>query len=176
MMNLYIADLQAYNNGELKGKWITLPMCEVELENILDSFPSDYAIHDYESEIEVSEYMNIEQLNEFTHMMEDNKYNMEMLDMVDNWQTYEIDELRYKLEDINVHYYCGDTSHYVLEHELKQDFAQWYMTETGQYNEDLIPSEIRYAINWDRVADQLEHSFTLKQSSENGKLYWKSRY
>lgn len=176
MIKLYIADLQAYNNGELKGLWIDLPMCDVELESILDSFPSDYAIHDYECEFEISEYMDIDALNKFAQMMEENNYNMEMLDMIDNWEIFEVEEISVMLSEINIHTYWGDTSHYITEKELKEDFAYWYMVETGNYQEDAIPDEIRNSINWERVADQLENSYKLKISKTNGKLYWKSRY
>lgn len=175
MIKLYVADLQAYNNGELKGEWIELPMCEVELENFLESFPSDYAIHDYECDFEISEYMNIESLNEFAEMMAENKYSMEMLNMIDNWQDYDLYCLQQELENIHIHYFEGDTSHYVTDKDLMEDFAYWYMVESG-YQEDTIPSEIRSAINWEKVADELGHSFQFKISKENGKLYWKSRY
>lgn len=48
-IKLYIANLAKYNEGELVGKWITLPTEEDELrETISDVLGTDeeYAIHD----------------------------------------------------------------------------------------------------------------------------------
>lgn len=176
MMNIYVADLQAYNNGILKGQWLELPMCEVELEEILSSYPSDYAIHDYEADFQISEYMDIQGLNEFAQMMEENKYNMEMLELVDNWQQMEVDELKWELEEIHTYYYSGDDSHYVPTKDLQEDFAYWHMVETGSLDESQISPIILNAINWEHVFHQLEMDFNFLISAENGKMYYKYRY
>ena len=74
MIKLYVANLGKYNEGELVGRWITLPMDMNDFkENFLPSIQIDniqyeeYAIHDYETdikELKISEYDNIEELNE----------------------------------------------------------------------------------------------------------------
>ena len=71
-MKVYVANLGAYNAGELKGDWFDLP---VEMEEVyqeifdeheLDENGSplgDFAIHDYELPFEISEYESIDVLN-----------------------------------------------------------------------------------------------------------------
>ncbi|MCY9738193.1 antirestriction protein ArdA [Paenibacillus alvei] len=67
-IRIYIADLEAYNNGELSGEWVTLPMDSDELEEVINKHTRngqhDYAIHDYEAPFKISEYQNLQKLNE----------------------------------------------------------------------------------------------------------------
>lgn len=57
MLKIYIANLGKYNEGELVGKWVELP-CEdldevlKEIEVVDGTAYEEYAIHDYESDIE----------------------------------------------------------------------------------------------------------------------------
>jgi len=73
MVRIYIANLGAYNRGELRGQWLTLPAEEEEIdrviEEVLDTEQNDeeVAIHDWESEIkglDVGEWEHIKTLNE----------------------------------------------------------------------------------------------------------------
>lgn len=72
ILNLYVANLGKYNEGELKGGWIVLPKTEEEINEFLkdevginDQY-EEWAIHDYETDfgIKVGEYDNIFELNE----------------------------------------------------------------------------------------------------------------
>ena len=51
-MQIYIADLQAYNSGYLKGEWIKLPTEEDDIQDAIlrqsQNVQSDFAIHDWE--------------------------------------------------------------------------------------------------------------------------------
>ena len=99
MINLYLANLGKYNEGILKGAWLELPCTEEEFEETLVKIGvatmvdgefkmgkiekdengvgymyEEYAIHDWESDIdglEISEYSNIEKLNEIATAWED---------------------------------------------------------------------------------------------------------
>lgn len=57
MLKIYIANLGKYNEGELVGKWVELP-CEdldevlKEIEVVDGTAYEEYAIHDYESDME----------------------------------------------------------------------------------------------------------------------------
>ena len=59
-MQIYIADLQAYNSGYLKGEWIKLPTEEDDIQDAIlrqsQNVQSDFAIHDWELPFEISEY------------------------------------------------------------------------------------------------------------------------
>ena len=56
-MQIYIANLEAYNNGYLKGEWIELPTENKEIEAAIlrrsKNGQSDFAIHDYELPFEI---------------------------------------------------------------------------------------------------------------------------
>lgn len=78
MLKLYIANLGKYNEGELVGKWVNLPCEELgqvleEIEVIEGTAYEEYAIHDYESDIdglEVGEYESIWELNDLAEQLE----------------------------------------------------------------------------------------------------------
>ncbi len=75
MIKIYLANLGKYNEMELVGKWVTLPL-EDTLENILKSIGvedgteyEEFAIHDYESDmagLNIHEYEDINALNELS--------------------------------------------------------------------------------------------------------------
>lgn len=91
MLKIFINTWGNYNeNGADGGKWITLPMDEDELDEILDKVAEDmgdhdpeWFINDYEWEddfhIEVSEHENIRNLNQIA----------EELDNLDKWDRFE---------------------------------------------------------------------------------------
>lgn len=105
MLRIYVANLGKYNEGELVGKWLTLPCTDEELEQLYidvkvahrdedDDFVPYYeengiiyeetAIHDYETDFDslhVSEYANIEELNELAERLEE----------YDKWEREEIE-------------------------------------------------------------------------------------
>ena len=59
-MQIYIADLEAYNSGYLKGEWIELPTEDEEIQEAIlrqsKNEQSDFAIHDYELPFEIGRY------------------------------------------------------------------------------------------------------------------------
>lgn len=76
-IKIYVANLAAYNDGELRGDWFTLP-CEMddifkrvftEDELDVDGQPNgDWAIHDYEASFKIDEYTSIDYLNEVAEL------------------------------------------------------------------------------------------------------------
>lgn len=71
LLEIYIANLAAYNSGYLVGEWLSLPATEQEITETLERIGcgesgSEYAIHDYESNynLKADEYDNIFDLNE----------------------------------------------------------------------------------------------------------------
>ena len=69
-MQIYISDLESYNNGYLKVEWIQLPT-EEEIEKAIlkqsKNGESNFAPHDYELPFEIGEYTNPMKVNEHTH-------------------------------------------------------------------------------------------------------------
>lgn len=84
-MEVYITDLEAYNNGHLVGQWYEFPMNEdllaESIENVLQKgrdicgdshFHEEYFITDYKcSYMSIDEYHNLDKLNEIAEAMED---------------------------------------------------------------------------------------------------------
>ncbi|HBG2116831.1 TPA: antirestriction protein ArdA [Clostridioides difficile] len=145
MLNIYITNLGKYNEGELIGEWVELPLNKEELQEILNRIGineeyEEYFITDYETDIkglEISEYSNIEQLNELAKELEElEEYEIEQLkallergyidfyDMLegdicrlsDNYTFIQLD-YRSSLDDENLGHsyieevYCGDLSY-----------------------------------------------------------------
>ena len=83
MIDIFITDLSAYNEGHLVGKWIQLPLPQEELSQALSEVLSEgeivsgtdnheeLFITDNEAEIVIGEYDNIERLNELAEAMEE---------------------------------------------------------------------------------------------------------
>ena len=82
-MKVFLTDLASYNNGNLVGEWISLPMSEEELNSKLQEIlelgsamdgygeaHEEYFITDFECDyMEIGEYENLEKLNEVAEAM-----------------------------------------------------------------------------------------------------------
>lgn len=71
-ISVYLANLAKYNEGKLVGRWVTLPMERHELEQCIRDVLGDdeeYAIHDYESPFNISEYEDVFAINEEMQIM-----------------------------------------------------------------------------------------------------------
>ena len=103
MIKLYLANLGKYNEGILKGEWVELPLSETELEEAMVNIGvahydkegnfvpyvietdekgyeyvyEEYAIHDYETDlnISISEYSSLDNLNAIAENVE--KYELD---------------------------------------------------------------------------------------------------
>lgn len=86
-IKIYLTNLGKYNEGELVGEWVELPIDEDELQEVFKrigisdepdpetgSIYDEYSITDYESDIEgfsVYEYESLDRLNEIAEAIED---------------------------------------------------------------------------------------------------------
>lgn len=64
-VKVYIANLGKYNEGVLQGAWFALPVdSDFVAEKIgLNNEYEEYAIHDFESPVDIPEYISIDELN-----------------------------------------------------------------------------------------------------------------
>lgn len=70
-ISIYVADLGAYVSGSLKGKWVSLPLAEEDLEDLYN-MAEELAIHDYECDfMSISEYASIRELNDLALELEE---------------------------------------------------------------------------------------------------------
>jgi len=72
-MQVYIANLGKYNEGELVGAWFTPPIdYEDVAEKIgLNAEYEEYAIHDYELPFQIGEYTSIDEINRLCGLVEE---------------------------------------------------------------------------------------------------------
>ena len=144
VLNIYVANLGKYNEGELVGGWISLPTSEDEIVEflveqvgvILDPVEAHermlagervyegYAIHDYESEFfKVDEYDDIYQLNEKAEAISElNPYEEKTLKAAVEWMGSEA--LEQDLDD------------FVLLEGVHSDYdlGYYWIVESGCYD------------------------------------------
>ena len=86
-MKIFITNLAKYNEGLIKGEWISLPMDEMKLQskikNILKS-DEEFFISDYEAPITINEYDNISELNEFAEKLDGIQESDEVIEAISN--------------------------------------------------------------------------------------------
>lgn len=77
MMNIYLTNLGKYNEGELIGEWVELPVSQEELQKVFERIGineeyEEYFITDYECDFyEVGEYESLDTLNEIAERIEE---------------------------------------------------------------------------------------------------------
>ena len=88
LLKIFVTNLGKYNEGELIGEWVSLPIDESELEEVLERIGineeyEEYFITDYETEfdgLDIDEYSNIEELNELAAQLENfDEYDLEKI-------------------------------------------------------------------------------------------------
>ena len=141
MIKLYIANLGKYNEGELVGKWLELPMdMEDFQENFLPSILIDniqyeeYAIHDYETDIEgltINEYDNIEELNEIAELYDNLEgYEQKTVSAVIEWSYYGGNGVKEAIENVDnfnlMENITNDKEYgdYILENDLMGEIPE----------------------------------------------------
>ena len=135
-MQVYIANLGKYNEGELVGAWFTFPIDfeEVKEKIGLNDEYEEYAIHDYELPFTVDEYTSIGELNRLWEMVSElpEELQSELSALLTHFSS--IEELSEHQEDIIIHSDCDDM----------YDVARYYIEETGALGE--VPASLQSSI------------------------------
>jgi len=139
MLSVYITNLGKYNEGELIGKWINLPISDDDLDEVLEEigineYYEETFITDYESEIDgikVNEFDSIDELNEMAEMLDDlDKYDIEIVEALIS-EGYSVEEAIDKKDDVIVWSDCSDMA----------DVAYQYVEECGIL--ESVPENLR---------------------------------
>ena len=139
MMNIFITNLGKYNEGNLIGEWVKLPVSESELETVFERIGineeyEEMFITDYETDIdgfEIGEYDSIEKLNELAETLEDlDEYEREKIEVLLS-EGYSLEEALEKKDNCSIYYDCNDM----------EDVAREYAEETGLLNS--IPEKLQ---------------------------------
>lgn len=145
-MQVYIANLGKYNEGELVGAWFTFPIDfeEVKEKIGLNDEYEEYDIHDYELPFTVDEYTSISELNRLWEMVSElpEELQSELSALLTHFSS--IEELSEHQEDIIIHSDCDDMS----------DVARYYIEETGVLGE--VPANLQNYIDYQAYGRDLE--------------------
>ncbi|MGL5712396.1 MAG: antirestriction protein ArdA [Paraclostridium sp.] len=163
-MQIYIADLEAYNSGYLKGEWIQMPIENEEIEKVIlrqsKNGQSDFAIHDYELPFEIGEYtdpIKVNKLCEAIEVLDLNRYLIEHLEY-----SYGID---FKNTDMyTLQSYLDDV--YTIEASNNNEFAENYMYEFYEELLEEMPWELSYSIDYDTVFNKLQMTMSITKNPE----------
>ena len=148
-INIYVADLAAYNNGILHGRWIDatqdLEEIQAQVQAMLKDSPEpdaeEYAIHDYEGfgGYGVSEYEGLESAHNVAVFIEEHgEIGGELLSHFgDN-----IEDATKAIED-----------HYAGEYKSLADYAEELTEQTGD-----IPEHLAFYIDYERMGRDMELS------------------
>lgn len=150
MLRIYLTNLGKYNEGELIGEWVTLPVTTKELEKVFERigiseepdengiYYEEYFITDYETDFnyEIGEYDSLDDLNELAETLESlNSYEMDIVKAL--LAEFDLEEALEKKDDCIVYSDCNDMA----------DVAEQYAEETGLL--DSIPENLRYYFDFE---------------------------
>ncbi len=167
-MEIYITDLQAYNEGHLVGKWIKLPLTEFELQQAISEiltegeFECDSGDHeevfitDYESDLEIGEYDSISKLNELADLMEsfteDDHLKLKLL-VHEGYSERDVIDKGLDAYEVDIYDYSSSTSFTDVYELLACD-----MVEEGLFG--IIPSSLQNYIDYSAIGRDLSYDYT----------------
>ena len=165
MLEIYLTDLQAYNEGHLVGKWIKLPLTPFELAQAISEvltegeyesgsedheeyFITDWSWCEYEFH-DIQEYENIYELNEQLQLLEyKSDYELKAISfLVTEGLAIDIETAIDKADDVRIY-----------ENHSMEDVAYDLMQEC--YRADELPSIIANNIDYEGIARELEYDGT----------------
>lgn len=144
MFRIFLTNLGKYNEGELVGKWIDLPV----YDDFADAFRSieineqyeEWFITDYESDlcISVGEYDNIYELNEMAEELDClGSYDKEIIDALLSYG-YDFEEALSCKDNVIVYWNCSDMT----------DVAEEYCEQYGIL--DMIPEGLQMYFDYEK--------------------------
>ncbi|HCB27074.1 antirestriction protein ArdA [Enterococcus durans] len=147
-LQVYIANLGKYNEGELVGAWFTPPIDYDDMkERIgLNGEYEEYAIHDYELPFDVHEFTPISEINRLCEEIQelDGSPILDELKEIQGMWFSSISELLDAKDDIHCYTDC----------DSMEDVARYYVEETGQLGE--VPANLQNYIDYQALGRDME--------------------
>lgn len=144
IIEAYVTNLGKYNEGELVGKWIELPIGEEDFEEVLkeigvdgekygEYFFTDYNYNDIQN-LNFGEYENIEDLNEIAENLESLRdYELDVFNAIT--QCFGVDyALEFNIDDYNLYTDIND----------EEELGRYYIDEFYGYELDKLGNLSRY--------------------------------
>ncbi len=155
---IFLTDLQAYNEGHLVGKWLTLPLSDMDWTMALSEVLTEgehisgsedheeWFITDYIAEFDIDEYSDIDTLNNqaeiYSNLDDDDLIKIKYLVDYHGYNTFDAIE---KIDDVDLY---EDTS--------MKDLAEMFVDE-GLYG--TIPESLSYYLDYDAIARDLSFDY-----------------
>ena len=146
MLKIYLTNLGKYNEGQLIGEWVDLPISDDDLEVVKQrigisdepdengNYYEEWFVTDYETDIhglKVGEYDNLDELNELAETLDSlDEYEREIVEAMIS-EGYSLDDALDGKDDCMMYYNCEDM----------KDVAKEYAEETRLL--DSIPENLQ---------------------------------
>lgn len=139
-INGFITNLGKYNEGQLIGEWITFPIADEDLAEVLERIGineqyEEYFFTDWDSELDVypilGEYPSIEYVNDLAEQIEDFDDDL-LLAATEIWN---LDEILENGED--AYYLHSDIN-------IDEDLGYYWIEESGCYNTESLGALANY--------------------------------
>lgn len=123
MLKIYLTNLGKYNEGELLGEWVELPVSQDELKEVfkrigINEQYEEYFITDYECDFyEVGEYENLDTLNEIAEKLNELEEESTVAKALMSECGYTLDEAIEKVNngDYRIYSDCNDMTDVAYE-------------------------------------------------------------
>ncbi len=170
MINIFITNLGKYNEGELIGEWVTLPISEEELKKVCERIGinedyEEYFITDYECDfMKIGEYESISSLNEIAEKISElDEKEKKVAKALISECSYTIDEAIEKVNngDYIIYYDCNDIT----------DVAYQVVEECGYLND--VPDTVTRYFDYESFGRDLgiEGTFIFTDDNEAIKVF-----
>ena len=149
MISVFITNLAKYTEGELVGQWVTLPLPEEELDEVIEEILGDdeeYFITAYETELpmDIEEYTCVYNLNELAEQLDYlNDHDLKKVKAILEWGAYS------SLEDV-----IDNVDNFILYEDIftEEDLGYYFIYDAGIYN---IPDFMKNYIDYKRLGRDL---------------------
>jgi antirestriction protein len=172
-MQVYYANLEAYNSGRMIGDWLkpskfeSLEDFEKAIKKVTKN-ADEVAVHDYDNFPNMGEYPSAEEIYNFAHQVKEvvDSYHFLTMDIImeyiDAMQQYHgipnFDEIDFNDEFIGLY-------------DTLKDFAEWHAYDVDSF--ESIPEHMRRFFDWDYYAESLEREYIIITTSNYCKAVFK---
>lgn len=162
LISIFITNLGKYNEGELVGEWVDLPITDDELSKVLkrvslDGQYEELFLSDWESEISevansISEYSSIKDLNALANKLQAlDDIELEMYQAMLEASIYQASNVN-ELIDLTTHL---DEMTLLDEIKTDEDLGQYFFEEVDSIS-DTEKNRLQWYINYERYGKDID--------------------
>lgn len=148
-VNIFLTNLGKYNEGELVGEWVKLPVDDFQpiLDRIgINDEYEEWFITDYEAPFEINEYDNIEELNDIAREIQD--FNSTQLEVLDAYKDNGYD-MRDAIDKVI------ENDYFYLEGDTEEDLAYSYIDMAGSFEDAVSKEDKQYYFDYEAYGRDL---------------------